>query len=433
MKSTPDPMQSSLAASAAGRLRWQQWRLALQALQAIFAGATADAWLQDAFRTHREMGGRDRARVSDLVYGVLRDLRRLQAIAGMTRGDDAAALAVVLALEQGQADVASLIGFGMTDAETLQQGLRDFDGTTLTAAQRCNLPDDIYRAYCEQYGESQAQSLGAALQQAATVDLRVNVLRTDRDAAIAALAAAAIEAQATALSPWGLRLRKRAALQATAPYRDGWLEPQDEGSQLLARLLGAAPGMRVVDYCAGAGGKTLALAAAMRDQGELWALDISVARLERLQPRLQRAGIGCVQMRSLTGAGEWLAAEAGRFDAVLVDAPCSGSGTWRRQPELRLRTPDLPALSQLQGEILRAAARLVRPGGRLVYGTCSLLREENDAVVEAFLAETSEFSEGDAGASLAQDGIALPGKRLRLLPHRHGTDGFFAALLVRCG
>ncbi len=410
------------------RLRWPQWRLAVDALSAVFAGATADAWLQEAFRKHREMGGRDRARVGELVYGVLRDLRRLQAVAG-TEADEVVAYAAVLALREGLADVPMLVRFGVDAAAALQQRLAAFDEHSLSAAQRCNLPDAVYQAYCAQYGEAEAQALGAALRGVAPVDLRVNVLRSDRDSACAALADAGIEAQATPLAPWGLRLHKRASLQATLPYREGWIEPQDEGSQLLAHLVSARAGMRVADYCAGAGGKTLALAAAMRDQGELWALDISVARLERLQPRLQRAGITCVQMHALPDASAWLAAEAGRFDAVLVDAPCSGSGTWRRQPELRLRTPDLTAMAQRQGEVLRAAARLVRPGGRLVYATCSLLREENDAVVDAFLAAAVDFQELDAGVELARQGIEVPGARLRLLPHRHGTDGFFAACL----
>lgn len=410
-----------VAGVSAPRLFAAQWQLAVATLAAVLQGRAADRLLQAAFREQRQMGGRDRAAVTDLVYGVLRDLRRLQRIAG----GEAALLCAAQALVSGRADVARLEALGVRDAAALAQRLRDFDAATLTAAERDNVPDAIHAQWQAELGADQTAALARALQAQAPVDLRVNVLKATREQAQRALAAAGVESVPTPYAPLGLRLRGRAALQALAPYRDGWVEPQDEGSQLLALLVAAQPGERIADYCAGAGGKTLALAAQMQDRGELVAMDADAARLRRLLPRLQRAGARCVQLHAVAAPPE------ARFDAVLVDAPCSGTGTWRRQPEARLKALDLDALAQQQGAILAQAARLVRPGGRLVYATCSLLRAENDAVVERFCAEHPDFAEDDAGALLAAQGIALPGRRLALYPHRHGTDGFFGACLRR--
>ncbi|HEY0973923.1 MAG TPA: RsmB/NOP family class I SAM-dependent RNA methyltransferase [Solimonas sp.] len=415
------------------RLRYPQWQTVVATLRAVLErGQVAEAVLQDALRAQPAMGSRDRRVVGDLLYGVLRDLRVLRAIGGTTQ-DDAMRLCALQALRSGMAEVAALQGFGVGDAEDCAARVAGFDAARLTPAERGNVPDAIYDAWLEQYGAEETEVLATALLHAAPVDLRVNRLKADPEQARAALAAAGIESEPTSLSPDGLRLRARVALQSTAVWRDGWIEPQDEGSQLLARLMDAQPQQRIADYCAGAGGKTLALAAAMRDQGELWALDIDAARLARLTPRLARAGVNCVRTRALPGSEPWLAKQTGRFDAVLVDAPCSGTGTWRRQPDARLRLPSLSRLAQTQGQILDAAAALLRPGGRLVYATCSLMADENDAVVEAFLSRTPAFSEQDAGQVLAAQGISVPGRRLRLLPHRHGTDGFFAAILRREG
>lgn len=407
------------------RLRHPQWQLAVEILDAVLhRGRVADASLQDAFRARPAMGSRDRALVGELVFGVLRDLRRLRAIA---QRDDATALAAVQALRVLGADVELLHKLGVADAARLAVCLRDHDEAQLTPAQQDNVPDDVHRDWCTQYGEAQARALAHALQASAPVDLRVNTLKADRAQVRAALAQAGIDAQDTPRAPMGLRLARRAALQATVAYREGWFEPQDEGSQLLALLVQAMPDQRIADYCAGAGGKTLALAASMQDRGELWAMDIDAARLARLAPRLRRAGVHCVRIQPL----QTDIADPGGFDAVLVDAPCSGSGTWRRQPDGRLRMPDLRALGQTQRAVLTQAARLPRPGGRLVYATCSLLSVENDAVVDDFLAAHPQYREADAGAVLAEQGVDIPGRRLRLLPHLHGTDGFFAAVLER--
>lgn len=414
------------------RLRRPHWQLAVATLDAVLREPrAADQRLQEAFRAHREMGGRDRANVTDLVYGVLRDAPRLQAIAQSP--DDAAALAAVQALETHLASAEELLALGCSEAPALAARVAAFDPSSLSPAQWAAAPEAVWQAWCRQYGELEARALGDSLRLPAPVDLRVNTLRTTRAAARAALEAQGIACSETSRSPLGLRLPRRAALQGTALFREGGVEPQDEGSQLLALLVEAQPGERIADWCAGAGGKTLALAAQMQDRGELWACDLHASRLARLAPRLQRAGVHCVRTQLLAAEASAAPAALQALDAVLVDAPCSGSGTWRRQPELRLRTPDLAALAALQGRILAQAATAVRPGGRLVYGTCSVFAEENDAVVEAFLAAHPQFREEPAGEVYARQGVVLPDVRLRLLPHRHGSDGFFAARLRRMG
>jgi 16S rRNA (cytosine967-C5)-methyltransferase len=405
-----------------------QWQLACTALDAVLSeGRAADRLLQAAFRERRAMGGRDRARVTDLVYGTLRDLRRLRRIA---QRDDASALCALHALDAGISDQDNLGRLGVDAVAGLAARLAEFDSSSLSAAERLNLPDAVYAAWAESLGDAQTEELAAALREQAPVDLRVNTLKSDRKRAIAALAAAGIDAVPTRFAAHGLRLAGRAPLQALAVYRDGSIEPQDEGSQLLAMLVAAQPGERIADWCAGAGGKTLALAAAMDDRGELWAMDLDPQRLQRMLPRLQRAGICSVRLQAVDA----VAVDAS-FDAVLVDAPCSATGTWRRQPEARLKPLDLPAFAHTQAQILDAAARHVRVGGRLVYATCSLLAAENAQVVDRFLTQNADFERIDAMAVLRAQGVDLPTSTspyLELYPHRHGTDGFFGACLRRC-
>ncbi|SEQ53950.1 16S rRNA (cytosine967-C5)-methyltransferase [Solimonas aquatica] len=414
-----------MSAPLPGPLRPPQWRAAAGVLQQVLNEArAADLCLQQHFAQHRQMGSRDRRLVSTLVYGVLRDAMRLRAIAGEAASGEAW-LALHL-LAAGQADTATLAALGCAEAARWQQRLQDFDEAGLSEAARANVPEPVWALWCEQYGRTQTRALAAALNQEAPVDLRVNTLKASRAQVLAALQAAGIEAQAGALSEDCVRLPRRVALQTLDCYRQGWVEPQDQGSQLLARHLGAQPGERIADYCAGAGGKTLAIGAAMAGRGELWALDVDAARLRRLPPRAERAALAGLQLRQLPDA-EWLLAQAGSFDAVLVDAPCSGSGTWRRNPELRLRALDLPALAARQLAILCDAATLLRSGGRLVYATCSLLAAENEAVIQAFCAGHPDFMP-DPDVPDASPAQRNP---LRLLPQLHGCDGFFAMRLRR--
>lgn len=393
--------------------------------EVLLARRPADELLQTLFRAHREMGSRDRAGVSALVYGALRDLRRLERIAGAR---DADALCTLVAFGHGVAlDVAAAAG--VADAPQIAQRLAAFDPATLSDAERLNVPDASWARWCGQYDADGARALAQALGQEAPVDLRVNMLRATRDQALAALGGEGIAATPTRRSPLGLRLERRVALQNTRAFRDGWVEPQDEGSQLIALLAGARPDETVIDWCAGAGGKALAIAAQMRDRGTLIACDTQRGRLQRMGERLARAGVSCVRTRVLADD----AAPPGPADAVLVDAPCSASGTWRRNPELRLQEPDLAQLAALQGAILACAAQAVRAGGRLVYATCSLYAEENEQVVDAFLAAHADFERADAGAILRAQGADWDEPLLRLLPQVHGTDGFFAAALRRLG
>jgi 16S rRNA (cytosine967-C5)-methyltransferase len=278
----------------------------------------------------------------------------------------------------------------------------------------------------------------AALCGTAALDLRVNGLKIDdREKARAALAREGVDAARTPLSPIGLRVFERVPLGTLKTFRDGFVEVQDEGSQLAALLADARPGMRVVDFCAGAGGKTLALAAAMENRGHLVACDIAAKRLERATERLRRAGASIVQRVPLTSARDkWVKRHGQGFDRVFVDAPCTGTGTWRRNPDAkwRLRPEDLADLTALQAEILDSAQRLVKPGGRLVYVTCSLLAEENEQQVAHFLAGHPAFSllpVGPVWRAVIGTEAPAESEMLRLTPARHGTDGFFVALIER--
>jgi 16S rRNA (cytosine967-C5)-methyltransferase len=243
---------------------------------------------------------------------------------------------------------------------------------------------------------------------------------------LAALKQAGLKAAPTPLSPWGIRVTERPSLASLGILKDGLVDIQDEGSQLIAKILDAQPGERVVDFCAGAGGKTLAIAACMQNKGRIIACDVMERRLKNSTERFRRAGIHNIQTHALASARDpWVKKQKGTFDRVLVDAPCSGSGTWRRNPDARWRNlgPDLPTLIALQTEILDSAARLVRPGGRLVYATCSLYAAENDEQIDRFLAGHPDFTVQPCGI----DGA----KYLALTPAQHGTDGFFGAVLQR--
>jgi 16S rRNA (cytosine967-C5)-methyltransferase len=276
----------------------------------------------------------------------------------------------------------------------------------------------------------------AALAKPAPLDLRVNLLKTDRQQAQAALAAEGWEARPMELSPWGLRIDGRRPITTGPAFMSGLVEIQDEGSQLVAAMVGAEPGMRVVDWCAGAGGKTLALAGMMANRGQIVACDVSAPRLDGAVRRLRRAGVHNVERHLLEAGDKWLKRRAGGFDRVLVDAPCTGTGTWRRNPDARLRLQerDLVELVPKQAGILDHAQSLVRKGGRLVYATCSLLEEENEAQVSAFLSRHPDFAIVPLWRAWSLDAPAPNGGDfLSLTPARHGTDGFFAAVLERAG
>jgi len=390
----------------------------------------ADAVVSRYFREHRELGHADRAFVAETVFAVLRRGRSLEArCAGKL--SDRNRLLVALAVTRGwsQRELAPVL---KASEEEWLAAAKAMPESEFPPAVRCDLPDWLYDALETQFGADEVEKLAHALNLPAPLDLRVNTVKTNREALLARLAADDIAAVPGPLSPLAVRLRDKPALAKHPLFIEGAFEVQDEGSQLLGYLLEPKRGEMVVDFCAGAGGKTLLLGALMKNTGRLYAFDVSDKRLANLKPRLARSGLSNVHPARIEHERDTkIKRLAGKVDRVLVDAPCSGLGTLRRNPDLKWRQSEdsVAELTTKQAAILDAAAKLVRPGGRVVYATCSLLTAENDAVVEGFLARHPEFTLTPASAMLAKQGIALDGDFLRLLPHRHNTDGFFAAIL----
>lgn len=403
-----------------------------------------DAVTSAYFRAHRQLDDQDRGALLEQLYALLRHRARL----GWWLERLGAAhsprhrLLAWLVLGQGQS------------APTIRRLLQNAKGPVLTEAEAAllgglqgqplahpEMPESV-RLECpswaldplqRRFGPRFAAEMAATLA-APPLDLRVNPIKTDRDRMVRALRGLGMQAQPMALAPHGIRLAERTALGRLPGLRTGEIEIQDEGSQLIAHLVGAKPGERVVDFCAGAGGKTLALAAQMQNKGHIVACDVNETRLKRCAERHRRAGLHNVETRLLASETDrWVKRHKAGFDRVLIDAPCSGTGTWRRNPDARWRDPDLGLenLVALQARILASAARLVRPGGRLVYATCSMLMEENEVQIEAFLAQQPGFRLVPM-ASLAPELAGASGSAyLALTPAQHGTDGFFAAVLQK--
>jgi 16S rRNA (cytosine967-C5)-methyltransferase len=426
---------------------------AIDILAAIeLAGAAADDVAADYFRRRRYIGAKDRPAIAAYVYAALRHRATLDwwiercGDGAVEQGARSRVLAALMLIDGHRPEsLKSCVDGGPfrpaalnAAEERLVQGLagRSLQHPAMPRWVANDLPEWLEPYFERVFGKALEREM-AALNVAAPVDLRVNLLKTDRDGVLRALAAEGVAAAPTRWSPLGLRLAERAPLSRLAAFKDGLFDVQDEGSQLAALLADARPGMQVVDFCAGAGGKTLALAAGMKNRGRLVACDVSSRRLERAGQRLRRAGIGNVERRVLTSERDkWVKRHALGFERVLVDAPCLGTGTWRRNPDAkwRSRPTDLAELRDRQQQILRSAARLVRPGGRLVYATCSLLREENAAQAEDFLAAEPDFAPLPAARAWdeAIGGISpAGGAYLFLTPARHGTDGFFVALFER--
>ena len=403
----------------------------------------ADAVANDFFRTRRYIGSGDRRAVSDRVWTVLRGRRRIGWWLGDAPQSARLLVAASLLLEGwSKSGVQQAFSGGQFAAAPLDRteaaAVTKIEGHTLDHpampdAVRLEIPDWLLPHLVARFGTSLPAEM-AALALPAPLDLRVNLLKTDRDAAKAALAAEGWEAEPTKLSPWGLRIEGRRPVTSGPAFQSGLVEIQDEGSQLVAALVGAEPGMRVVDWCAGAGGKTLALAGAMANKGQIVACDVSAPRLDGAVRRLRRAGVHNVERHLVEPGDKWLKRRAGTFDRVLVDAPCTGTGTWRRNPDarLRLKPTDLAELLPKQASILDTAQTLVRKGGRLVYATCSLLEEENEAQVTSFLLRHAEFAVVPLVRAWPLDQPPPnSGDFLSLTPARHGTDGFFTAMLER--
>lgn len=399
----------------------------------------ADALLSAYFREHRILGGRERGFVAETCYAVLRRKRQLEKLVAPAKNARWLVLASLLRFSGvGQRQLGELVSAAEKD------WLLEFKSRPepeMGLADQADLPDWLMEKLLSRYSAAEVLELARGLNQAAPLDLRVNSIKAKREEVLARLAAEGIAAEACRYAPLGIRLKGKPALQKHPLYLEGAFEVQDEGSQLLGSLLAPKRGEMVVDFCAGAGGKTLLLGALMRSTGRLYAFDVSDKRLAKLKPRVARSGLSNMHPICIASENDIRVKRlAGKIDRVLVDAPCSGLGTLRRNPDLKWRqtAQSVAELSHKQAGILAGAARLVKPGGRLVYATCSILAEENEAVVDAFLAAHPDYRRLCASEVLAQQNILIDacghgpgGQDLRLLPHLHGTDGFYAAVMER--
>jgi len=396
------------------------------------ARAPADALLRTFFRDNKNLGQKDRAWVADTVYAALRRRRLIEHITPEATPREIA-LATLVKLQGigiGQIE-SSLKG----DERTWLASLKALDLDALPFEIRADLPDWVIARLRKRMDDEAILALARGLQQAAPLDLRVNTLKAPRQAVLDRLDYDNIPAHETKYSPIGVRVREKPVLNQHPMFLDGAVEVQDEGSQLLGLLVEPRRGEMVVDFCAGAGGKTLQMGAAMGSSGRLYAFDVSDKRLANLAPRLKRSGLSNVHPQRIASENDPKVKRLrGKIDRVLVDAPCTGLGTLRRNPDLKVRQDEsaLAELNAKQRSILDAAASLVKPGGRLVYGTCSLLAEENEEIVATFLASHPEFSAVSAQEALKRQGVKLAADPyLHLYPHVHDTDGFFAAVLER--
>lgn len=401
----------------------------------------ADKQMESYFRNHPRLGMQDRGFVAETVYGCLRRRRSLEYLAGETAPSSPATLiAVYLLTVQGWSERQLAHGQLPVNAHALeaqaQNSLQQSDRPEPSLGIACDLPDWLSDRLLAQLGAVELRRLAQALNHPASLDLRVNTLKAERETVQTRLAEEGYATALTTLSPAGLRRQERAPLFKTRCFQEGLFEVQDEGSQLLSFLIAPKRHERVVDFCAGSGGKTLHLGALMANTGTLYAWDTAKHRLDKLKPRLQRAGLSNVRSQVIAHERDRRVQRLyGKIDRVLVDAPCSGTGTLRRNPDIKWRPLNLTALVDTQERILEAAAPLVKPGGRVVYATCSLLSEENEAVIERFLQRHPQFTSTPASDILAQRRIPLRASAaaLRLYPHRHQTDGFYAVVLDRTG
>ncbi|SPF81741.1 RsmB/NOP family class I SAM-dependent RNA methyltransferase [Pseudoprimorskyibacter insulae] len=424
-----------------------QMQTALDLIQEVDRAARpADAIVSAFFRTHRKMEDADRGAIFGLLQDMLRHRARLGWwLARHGRSDTPRnRLLVWLTLGQGRGpdQIHRLFNGRKFAPEALSQNehslLIKLQGVALIHRDmpdevRLECPDWALAPLQARFGDGFEAEMTAMLTPP-TLGLRVNTLKATRKDMLRELANLGLSPEPSEVAPNGIRIRKRLSLTRLPALKSGALEVQDEGSQLVAGLVDAQPGDRVADFCAGAGGKTLAIAAQMQGKGLVVACDINQGRLKRCTERLRKAGAHNAQTQVLTSeTDKWIKRRKGSFDRVLVDAPCSGTGTWRRNPDARWRPEEeqgLESLIALQARILASAARLVKPGGRLVYATCSLLPEENEGQIETFLAKTPGFKVVPL-PQIAPDLRSCHEAYLSLTPAQHDTDGFFAAVLQR--
>lgn len=392
----------------------------------------ADAILRRFFSENPKLGAHDRTFIAEMVFGVLRHRLFLEQI--------------VNPVTPRSLLLAYLVRFGGVNVRQLQSWVKESEMKWLPAvkavklesqplAVRAEIPDWLVEKLKHVMSEADILNLGLSLQKTAPLDLRVNTLLAKRKEVLGVLKEDGIAAEATPLSPCGVRLKENPSINRHPLFLSGKVEVQDEGSQILGYLMAPRRGEMIVDFCAGAGGKTLLLGMLMQSKGRLYAFDISEKKLSNLKQRLKRSGLSNVHIQRIASENDLKVKRlAGKIDRVLVDAPCSGMGTLRRNPDLKWRQSpqSIEELKVKQAAILSAAAGLVKPGGRLVYATCSFLPEENQEIIEAFTADNSEFELLNCSELLAEERIAVnTGEFLQLSPYSHETDGFFAAALIR--
>jgi 16S rRNA (cytosine967-C5)-methyltransferase len=407
-----------------------------------------DSATGDYMRQRRYIGSKDRAEIAARLYNIARARARLNWWLARTGAEDTSRNRMIIWLAVGENATGQTMQRLFDDTtygpEILNRAeIQLFEKVEGQNLDHPDMPDYIRAEVPEYYMDSLRRYFGAdfetemaALIPPATLDLRVNSRSADREKVINSLKQDGIEAAPTKYSPWALRLSDKAFLSKTKALTKGWIEIQDEGSQLIAYACNAQPGQQVLDYCAGTGGKTLALAAAMNNKGRLVAMDLEARRLEKARTRFRRSYVSdIIEIRPLEDEKnrKWLRRQKETFDVTLVDVPCTGTGTWRRNPDMRWKVygPDLAELLATQAEILDRVAKTIKPEtGRLVYATCSLLPEENEDQVSAFLERHPDFKVLPLAQAWPDDNAPCDGDFMRLTPHRHGTDGFFAAVLV---
>ena len=392
----------------------------------------ADVKLGLFFKQHRNLGTKDRAFVAESVYGVLRRKAFLMHVA---EGNDPRKLLLAYLIR-----VVGMSTRELSESLNAQQtewvhAIKAKKTDDMTQAEKADLPEWFWDKLVLQYGEEEALAIARSMHQQASLDLRVNIIKATREDVIARFSADKTEVSPTPYAPYGLRMPQKMTISKHPLFTDGKIEVQDEGSQLLAQLVAPRRGEMIADFCAGAGGKSLAIGALMRNSGRIYAFDVSEKRLQNLGLRLKRSGLSNLHAQVISSeADPKLKRLFGKFDRVLVDAPCSGLGTLRRNPDLKWRQQpkDVEELTVKQTNILARASKLVKVGGRLIYATCSLLSDENEQIAEAFLKANPDFELIPANSILSQQEIQLDtGEYLKLLPHLHQTDGFFAAVFEK--
>jgi 16S rRNA (cytosine967-C5)-methyltransferase len=430
-----------------------------QELLQLIRGSTRppDSHIDSFFRSHKYLGSHDRRFIAETLYGTLRHLRRCDAVLHRVMKDEEMDLVppdglvmilatYLLAIERrvalSGADVVSLI-----KSSRMKPRLDDLLVRIAQAPEpdsgepaerigiRYSFPSWMVERFLSEYGEEETERICASLNQPASLTLRANTLKATVEDCQRALEVEGIATARTRLSPIGLEVAKRINVFGLQSFKSGLFEVQDEGSQLLPLIVDPKPTAKLLDACAGAGGKTLQFSALMKNRGEIVAADVNRGRLEQLRKRARRAGVSNVRVKEIQDLGDLDGQFHGYFDIVFIDAPCSGLGTIRRNPGMKWTVTEesVAELSQKQSQIVGASSLLVGQGGMLVYATCTLLREENEEVVEKFLGQHADFTLVEPRMVHDDERFHpfVSGGYIRLLPHRHGTDGFFCAVLKR--